>query len=95
MEPENQSKTSIALYSAPMKIVDVGMMYGIIFLNSLLPVLTQAIQENRTSDTRKLSAQCFELLVGFGVGISVFFAFFAHEILTFIYNADLVNTASE
>ncbi len=36
---------SIALYSVPMKIVEVGMMYGTVFLNSLLPVLTLAIRE--------------------------------------------------
>lgn len=92
MESELQSKTSIALYSAPMKIVDVGMMYGTIFLNSFLPILTQAIHENKIQETRLLSAKCFELLVWFGVAISVFLAFFAKEVIVFIYNNSLAET---
>lgn len=94
LENPSESATNIALYSAPMKLIDVGMMYGTIFLNSLLPILTQSIHENRRADTKNLSAKCLELLVGFGVGISVFLAFFAENILTFIYNPEIVQTAS-
>ena len=44
MEPRDIADTAIALYSLPMKIVEVGMMYGTVFLNSLLPVLTLALE---------------------------------------------------
>ena len=46
LEDSDITDTSIALYALPMKIVEVGMMYGTIFLNSLLPVLTTAIEKN-------------------------------------------------
>ena len=72
------------LYSTPMKFVEVGMMYGTIFLNSLLPVLTLAIEEKRIQDVRKLSSKGFELLMGFGAGISVFLAFFSDKIILFV-----------
>lgn len=47
--------TIIALYSLPMKIIEVGMMYGTIFLNSFLPVLTLAIVEKNVRETKKLT----------------------------------------
>lgn len=47
----------IGIYSLPMKIVEVGMMYGTIFLNSLLPVLALAIQEKRSSDIYSLTSR--------------------------------------
>jgi len=49
--------TSIALYALPMKIVEVGMMYGTIFLNSLLPVLTTAIEKKDTSKIHSLTGK--------------------------------------
>lgn len=40
LEPAHIHDTSIALYSLPMKIVEVGMVFGTIYLNSLLPILS-------------------------------------------------------
>ena len=42
MTPKSLADSVVALYALPMKIVEVGMMYGTIFLNSLLPLLTVA-----------------------------------------------------
>ena len=84
MEDASVSDAIIGIYSIPMKIVEVGMMYGTIFLNSFLPVLTASISEKRIDDTKNLSLKGFELLFGFGVGISVFLAFFAEKIIPFI-----------
>ncbi len=55
MEDASVSDAIIGIYSIPMKIVEVGMMYGTIFLNSFLPVLTASISENRVTDTKNLS----------------------------------------
>jgi len=52
LEESTIADTSIALYALPMKIVEVGMMYGTIFLNSLLPVLTTAIEKKRKIKNR-------------------------------------------
>lgn len=46
LEPRSLADTSIALYSVPMKIVEVGMMFGTLFLNSMLPLFTEAIKKN-------------------------------------------------
>lgn len=40
IESPNLSNVSIALYSLPMKIVEVLMVFGLYFLNSLLPILS-------------------------------------------------------
>ncbi len=46
LEPQTVADISIALYSVPMKIVEVGMMFGTLFLNSMLPLFTEAIKKN-------------------------------------------------
>lgn len=93
MEAPHEADTVTALYSLPMKIVEVGMMYGTIFLNSFLPVLTNTIEEKREDDTKKLALKGFELLMGFGAGISVFLACFAPQILTLISHQNFVETS--
>jgi O-antigen/teichoic acid export membrane protein len=45
LESRDVADIAVALYGLPMKLVEVGMMYGTIFLNSLLPVLTSAIEK--------------------------------------------------
>lgn len=45
MEEEHIADIAIALYALPMKIIEVGMMYGTVFLNSVLPVLTSSIEK--------------------------------------------------
>jgi O-antigen/teichoic acid export membrane protein len=45
-----------------MKIVEVGMMYGTIFLNSLLPVLTTAIEKKDSEKVAKLTRHAFMIL---------------------------------
>lgn len=57
MEPKHLSDQIVSLYSVPMKIVEVGMMYGTIFLNSFLPVLTTAIQEKNEQTTKQLTSK--------------------------------------
>lgn len=57
MEPVEHADTIVALYALPMKIVEVGMMYGTVFLNSLLPVLTTAIESKDQNTTKKLTKE--------------------------------------
>ncbi len=49
LESHATSDISIALYSVPMKMVEVGMMYGTIFLNSLLPELAGSLKRDAIS----------------------------------------------
>jgi O-antigen/teichoic acid export membrane protein len=65
MTEKSLADTVIALYALPMKIVEVGMMYGTIFLNSLLPVLTQAIEKKDTAKVYSLTAHAWNILLFF------------------------------
>jgi O-antigen/teichoic acid export membrane protein len=85
LEPTDIADTSIALYALPMKIVEVGMMYGTVFLNSLLPVLTTAIEKKDTEKVAKLTRHAFRLLFAWGVfasGVLVLWAPWIIELIS-------------
>ncbi len=92
LESPDIADTSIALYALPMKIVEVGMMYGTIFLNSLLPVLTGAIEKKDTEKIKSLTWKWFELLFGFGLAIAWFGFTYATEITRLISTPDFMHT---
>ncbi len=92
LEDANIADTSIALYALPMKIVEVGMMYGTIFLNSLLPVLTGAIEKKDQQKIESLTGKWFELLFGFGLAIALFWYAYASEIIYIISTSEFVST---
>jgi O-antigen/teichoic acid export membrane protein len=85
LEPADIADTSIALYALPMKIVEVGMMYGTVFLNSLLPVLTTAIESKDDEKITKLTRHAFRILfVGgiFASGVLVLWAPWIIELIS-------------
>lgn len=84
MSPESIANTVTALYSRPMKIIEVGMMYATIFLNSLLPVLTAAIEKQKYQEVTSLSKKWFEILFWFGLMVSLFLSVFAGIVIPFI-----------
>ena len=92
LSPKNLADTVVALYALPMKIVEVGMMYGTIFLNSLLPVLTQAIEKSDTKKIHHLTAHAWKLLLFFGVGIATFSFFLAPDIIRIISSQEYTDT---
>ncbi|MFZ4461564.1 MAG: oligosaccharide flippase family protein [Patescibacteria group bacterium] len=84
LEPAETADRVIALYGVPMKIVEVGMMFGTVFLNSMLPLFTAEIASPKT--LLPLIRKAYKLLLFFGTGIAVFIASKPAEILTFIAN---------
>lgn len=94
IEPHNVADISIALYSVPMKIVEVGMMYGMVFLNSLLPVLTFAIKKDDTPMVRRLTEKSALILLFFALWISAFCMIFAREIITLVANEDYTRSTT-
>lgn len=92
LEESTIADTSIALYALPMKIVEVGMMYGTIFLNSLLPVLTTAIEKKEKSKIESLTWKWFELLFGFGLAIAIFWFAYTPEIIRIISTPEFLST---
>lgn len=90
LEPHDIVDTIIALYALPMKIVEVGMMYGTIFLNSLLPILADAIEKNEKEKTQKLIYNSFILLFFSGCIGSMVSFFGAEYILTIISSESFI-----
>lgn len=90
LEPAEIADTVIALYSLPMKIVEVGMMYGTIFLNSLLPVLTTAIEKHDGERVRNLIKKAFFLLFSWGIVWSLVIFFGADLIIRLISTPEFI-----
>ena len=90
MEPRDIADSVIALYALPMKIVEVGMLYGTVFLNSLLPVLTDAITKDDTRKVKKLISRAFLLLFGGGIFASLISFLGADTILRIISSESFV-----
>lgn len=79
--PEN-ADSIVALYSLPMKIIEVGMMFGTVFLNSMLPLLTQSIHD--TEKLRKLVRKSYGILLFFGGATAWFLTLKSEMILRLI-----------
>jgi O-antigen/teichoic acid export membrane protein len=52
MEAKDIVNEHIALYAVPMKIVEVGMMFGALFLQSMLPLFSQAIKNKNQNEIK-------------------------------------------
>jgi O-antigen/teichoic acid export membrane protein len=92
MESRDIADIAVALYGLPMKLVEVGMMYGTIFLNSLLPVLTTALEKKDNAKVAKLTRHAFSLLFIFGISSSIFIALFAPWVISTISTDAFVHT---
>ena len=91
LEPRDIADSVIALYALPMKIVEVGMMYGTVFLNSLLPVLTDAFGKGEREKAKKLIKRSFFLLFSGGLIGSLVSFFGAEYILRIISSESFVS----
>lgn len=93
MSPRETADTIVALYALPMKIVEVGMMYGTIFLNSLLPVLTTLIEKKDTKKYQKIVRHALILLGAGGAIGALILTFFADSILLLISSREYIDTS--
>lgn len=92
MSDQKIAETVVALYALPMKIVEVGMMYGTIYLNSLLPVLTRALEEKNQEEIGRLTTRSFQILFLFGTCISLGLYLTSADIIRLISNNEYVHT---
>ncbi len=92
LEPENIHNVSIALYSLPMKIIEVGMVFGTVYLNSLLPVLSShhLSQEKK----HRVTHTAWLLLSILGSIISIGFAFGAYQVIGLIASSEYIKIGS-
>jgi O-antigen/teichoic acid export membrane protein len=92
MEPRDIADSVIALYSLPMKIVEVGMLYGTVFLNSLLPVLTGMIETRQYTKAKTLIKKSFLLLFSAWLTGSLIVFFSGEWILRLISKREFLET---
>lgn len=72
----------VALYSLPMKIIEVGMMFGTVFLNSMLPLFTQSINDHIKLE--KLVKKSYGILLFFGGATALFLTLKSEMVLRLI-----------
>ncbi len=92
MTPDDIADMAVALYALPMKLVEVGMMYGTIFLNSLLPVLTGLIERKEWAKYQKIVRHSLILLASGGAFWALILTFFADSILLLISSREYIET---
>ncbi len=93
LEPRATADISIALYVVPMKIVEVGMMFGTLFLNSMLPLFTQSIQKVDKEELFGYVAKAYKILLIFGVGIASFLFMNDANVISFIATREYIEHA--
>ena len=91
MEPPQIANTSIALYSVPMKIMEVFMVTGTFFLNSMLPWLSNAFKNKDSSGLQKNIKTSYIFLLVWSVAMLVFWLAFKDIMVQTIANADYLD----
>lgn len=91
LEPISKADISIALYSLPMKIVEVLMVIGLFFLNSILPSLSKDFWENNFKKIKYVLSNSFKLLFSMWVFIVVMFIVFWKDIISIIATSDYLD----
>lgn len=92
MEPRNIVDTSIWLYSVPMKIVEVGMLFWALFLQSMLPLFSQAIKNKDSFELWVLVRKAYKLLFAFGIWIVGFSLINWYELLSLVASKDYLDS---
>lgn len=83
---------SIALYSLPMKIVEVLMVLGWFYMTSLLPSLSSWFKEKDEKKLINLTDISFRILFAFASILFVWWVLFRDYIIKIIANEDYINT---
>jgi O-antigen/teichoic acid export membrane protein len=83
---------SIALYSLPMKIVEVLMVIWGFYMTSLLPSLTKAFKEKDSKALDKLTWISFKVLFSFSMLVLVLWVLFREYLIEIIANRDYLET---
>ena len=84
---------SIALYSLPMKIVEVVMVMGWFYLNSILPFLSSGFEKKDYSGLQVLLKNSLQILFGASVWMCVLGILFREHIVELIANDNYITTS--
>lgn len=91
-EPWELWDISIALYSVPMKIVEVLMVLGTFYMNSLLPSLTEMYDKKNFQKITQITSLSLKILISFWLFIYSMSQLFARDILTVLANESYIST---
>lgn len=91
LESETKWNISIALYSLPMKIVEVLMVLWVFYLNSLLPKLTEYFKESESEKLYKLFSLSFKVLFSSAFALYILTQVFAKDIISLLAHSEFLN----
>lgn len=86
LEPVSKSDLSIALYSLPMKIVEVVMVLWWFYLNSVLPSLTKSFEKDDYKDIKRTINISFKILLSFSMFFFTIGILFRNYIIEIVAN---------
>lgn len=83
---------SIALYSLPMKIIEVLMVIWVFFLNSILPWLSEYFKDDNKDKINNLIKSSFRFLFSFSIIVLILWILFWKDIISLIATSDYLNS---
>jgi len=92
IEGPGKGDISIALYSLPMKIVEVVMVMWGFYLNSILPFLSQYFQKKDMASLEKLVQNSFYILFSTAIWICSLWVLFRENIILIIANEQYLSS---
>jgi len=92
LEPTEKADISIALYSLPMKVVEVLMVIWGFYLNSLLPTLTNLFKDGNHRRLTEVLDISFKFLLSFGAIIFIIGSLFREHTVRIIANETYINS---
>lgn len=92
LEPKDTADVSIALYSLPMKIVEVLMVMWGFYLNSILPSLSEGFSSKKWDQIQKIISLSFRVLFWLWLLTLVLWDIFKEHIIDIIANRDYIDT---
>lgn len=83
--------TSVALYNVPLKIADVAMFFGVMFLSSMLPFFTKYYNSWDKEKFTFIVKESFKILTSLGFIFVSLWILFRDNIIQIIANSDYIN----
>jgi len=91
IEPKEKANLSIALYSLPMKIIEVLMVIWWFYLNSILWELSKNFKNNNYSQINNIFSISFKILSSFWLFLFVTLTLFRNHIVELVANKSYIN----
>lgn len=90
LEPADKANLSVALYSVPMKILEVFMVVWTFFLNSMLTLFTKSYKEKDFNRLGELVGKSFKILFAMWMCFLTFWILYRDSIISIVANKDYV-----